>query len=191
MRRMIPLIAAVTLVAAVSIPLAVAAGSKAPQAISPKAAVGTWSWVNSGSVVWKTTHDGTQYLSGTEDGTWTGTFEGTSVDAFDGEIHADGSLFGLLRIAFTGTVAGKTGTLEILTTWMVPERHPSAAMTGRWHIVSGTDELANLHGQGTWAYAGSDPSDHASYTGIIKEVVPPTPSPSPSTSPSTSTSPSP
>jgi hypothetical protein len=46
-------------------------------------------------------------------------------------------------------------------------------MHGQWTIISGTEELANVRGQGTWVYEGADPTDHASYSGIIKEFVPP------------------
>ncbi|HEX9123375.1 MAG TPA: hypothetical protein VF984_08450 [Actinomycetota bacterium] len=37
-----------------------------------------------------------------------------------------------------------------------------------------TSELANTRGQGTWTYQGADPTDHASYSGIVKEFVPAT-----------------
>jgi len=63
MRRTIPLIAAVTLVAVVSIPVAIAAGSKSPSAISPKEAEGTWTWVNTAWEVWKVTEKA-KYVSG-------------------------------------------------------------------------------------------------------------------------------
>jgi len=184
MRRMIPLIAAVTLVAAVSIPVAVAAGSKAPPKTSPRVSQtveGTWSWVNTASEVWKETPRA-KYVSGSEDGTWTGTFEGTSVDAFGAKLwrhSAGGGIDAALNISFTGTVDGKTGTLQILT-WLVRGEASSP-----WTIASGTGELATTRGYGTWA---PDPETGVvTYTRIIKEYVPPTPSPSPSTS----TSPSP
>jgi hypothetical protein len=181
MRRTILLLAAVALVAAVSIPVAVAAGSKTPSAISPKKAEGTWTWVNTAWEVWKVT-DKAKYVSGSEDGTWTGTLEGTSVDTFGAKLwrhSAGGGLEGALNISFTGTVEGKSGTLNILT-WMI--RYEACSP---WTIASGTDELANTRGYGTWCWGDAG----AEYTGTITEYVPPTPSPTPSTS--TSTSPSP
>jgi hypothetical protein len=53
---------------------------------------------------------------------------------------------------FTGTVNGKTGTftmnLEAKGSWT---GSPSpGSLIGTWVIISGTGELANLHGQGTW-----------------------------------------
>ena len=46
-----------------------------------------------------------------------------------------------------GTVDGKSGTLYIKTS--VNTRDPNPAY---WRIVSGTDDFANLHGQGTFMY---------------------------------------
>jgi hypothetical protein len=180
MRRAILLVAAVTL-AAVLFPATAAAPPKVP-AMSSRAAEGTWSWVNTTWDQWKTTAKGGAYASGTEAGTWTGTFEGTAVETFGAYIAPDGTVWALIEIAFEGTVEGMHGTLQILTTAVL--RNPDGTMHGDWTIISGTDELANLRGQGTWTYEGADPADHAGYSGIIKEFIPPTHSPSPSTSPS-------
>lgn len=170
MRRALLLVAVVTLAVGMAIP-AIAARSQEATEMAPKAAEGIWTWVNTGAVTWKTANDGTEYVTGIEDGTWTGTFEGSSTDAFDGEIRDDGSLWGLLRVAFEGTVFEKTGTLEILTTWVVPRKDPSEPMSGRWRIVSGTDELADFHGEGTWVY--DTEVEGARYSGVVKEVAPP------------------
>lgn len=171
MRRTIVLLAAVTLVAVMFIP-ATSAAPPASDQILQRAAEGTWSWVNTGWDVWKTTKKGVEHASGTEDGTWTGTFEGTSMDSFAGVFKQSGAFFGLLTVKFEGAVGELTGTLEILTTFEVSADDLDAPMTGTWMIVSGTDELANLRGDGTWVYEGADPTDHATYTGIIKELVP-------------------
>ena len=65
---------------------------------------------------------------------------------------------------FTGTVNGKEGTftMNLETTGS----HPSSpgSMKGTWVIISGTDELANLHGQGTWTNLGAM---RLSYEGMI------------------------
>ena len=45
-----------------------------------------------------------------------------------------------------GTVGGKSGTLYIKTSVNTRDPNPSY-----WRIVSATDDLANLHGQGTFA----------------------------------------
>jgi hypothetical protein len=52
---------------------------------------------------------------------------------------------------FTGTVDGKSGTFTMLlkAKFTYPTiTYPS--LEGTWVIISGTGELANLHGQGTW-----------------------------------------
>lgn len=170
MRRTITTVAVVALAATLFIPATTAAPSSAERRLSKEAA-GTWSWVNTSWDQWKTTKKGGAFASGTEAGTWTGTFEGTAVETFGAQIRPDGTLWALIEIAFEGTVEDKAGTLQILTTAML--RDPEGTMHGQWTIVSGTDELANLRGQGTWVYEGSDPADHASYSGIIKEFVPP------------------
>jgi hypothetical protein len=169
MRRTILILAVVSLAAALFV-LATAAAPSGRERLLPREAAGTWSWVNTGWDEWKTTPKGVVYVSGTEEGTWTGTFEGTTVDEFGARIWPDGTVWALLRLSFEGTVNGKTGTLEFLTTAVL--RDPDGTMHGEWTISSGTDELANLRGQGTWVYEGSDPMDHATYTGIVKEFVP-------------------
>jgi hypothetical protein len=169
MRKAWAALACTVLILALFLVPGTAAAPSGAAATIHKGVSGTWSWVTPGGVVWKTTSNGTQYVTGTEDGTWTGTFSGTSKDAFDGKIRPNGSPWGLLRIDLTGTVRGKSGTLEILTTWVVPEEHPTQLMTGRWSIVSGTGGLADLHGQGTWK--GVDPNTSAAnYKGIITFV---------------------
>jgi hypothetical protein len=63
---------------------------------------------------------------------------------------------------FTGTVMGYAGTLTISL-----ERHwvPGlGVMKNSWHIMSGTGELANIHGQGTWWT--TSPGNHE-YEGTI------------------------
>jgi len=166
MRRTILLLAAVTLVAALSVPAAVAARSTAPSRTSLMPAEGTWTWVNTAWEVWRVT-DKAKYVSGSEDGTWTGTFEGTSVDTFGAKLwrhSAGGGLEAALDISFTGTVEGKTGTLQILT-WVSKGEETCSP----WTITSGTDELAMMRGYGTWCWSDVG----AEYTGTLKEYVPP------------------
>ena len=52
---------------------------------------------------------------------------------------------------FTGTVLGYAGTLvmRLESRGTLPATTPYTTM-GTWVIISGTGELANLHGQGTW-----------------------------------------
>jgi hypothetical protein len=170
MRRTILVFAVASLAAAMFIPATAAAPSKVPATVL-KPVAGTWTWVNTAFNVWKTTKKGVQYASGSEDGTWTGDFEGTSVDDFGVQIWPDGTVWALLTISFDGTVKDKTGTLQILTTAVV--RDPDKPMTGTWTIASGTGDLVNFGGQGTWYYDAD--LEGAYYSGIIKEFVPSTP----------------
>lgn len=170
MRRTASILVAVALAAALFVP---ATGAAQPhRSVGPtlKKVTGTWSWVNTTMEIWKETKKGVIFVSGTEAGTWTGALEGSSVDGFGAKIWPDGRLWALLDISFQGSVDGKTGTLQILTTAVQAE--PDQLMSGEWTITSGTGELANYRGQGTWVYAGPDP-DHATYTGMIREYVPP------------------
>jgi hypothetical protein len=164
MRRAFLVFVTVVLAAVASIPVT----SAAPPERSGKAwhAEGTWSFTTTEWVEWRKTHNGTSFVTGSEDGTWTGTFKGASVDDFGAKLRSNGSLEAMLQITFTGTVAGKSGTLEIATTAFVPFFHPQRPMTGDWYIVSGTGGLANLHGQGSWVMPLNE--DHIVYEGIVK-----------------------
>jgi hypothetical protein len=54
------------------------------------------------------------------------------------------------NVTFTGSVDGKTGTLELLFRGTSPGAVDD--WNGTWRILSGTGELANLHGNGVfWA----------------------------------------
>jgi hypothetical protein len=172
MRRTILLLAVVALAATLFVP-ATAASPSAGDRVLPRQASGVWSWVNTGFDIWKETKKGVQLGTGTEDGTWTGTFDGTSVDYFTAKLWPSGAVFGLLTATFEGTVEDMSGTLEILTTFEVTEEmleaDPDASMRGTWMIVAGTDELSNLCGTGTW---GPNAEEGAPYTGTIRACVP-------------------
>jgi hypothetical protein len=89
------------------------------------------------------------FIASTDVGTWTGTLEGESVESYVLVAHKKhGTYQGLME--FTGEVEGKFGTLIIKTNGSGPMPVPED-WTGRWVILSGTGDLENLHGQGTWA----------------------------------------
>jgi len=168
MRRTILVLAVVTLAAAMFIPATAAAPPKVP-AVSLRAASGLWTEVEVAWNVWKETPKGVQYASGTHDGTWTGTFEGSSVDDWGAQFWPDGTYWIGLAISFEGTVNEKEGTLEILFTGSL--RSPDGTPSGKWVIISGTGDLANLHGQGTWSYDFD--AEGVRYSGIVKQFIPP------------------
>ena len=132
-------------------------------ATPPTSAWGTWTYIlKPGYPVVTKVADGNTFKYGEESGTWTGTFEGTSDDAFTLVMHPEGFVTCEGRIHFTGSVNDASGELFILfvgkRTWS-----PPGPWSGQWVIISGTGYLANLHGQGTW----SGPPFNLAYSGQI------------------------
>jgi len=92
--------------------------------------------------------DGNTFLTTKEEGKWAGTFEGTSTEDGKVVIHSSGSWSFRGTVSFDGEVNGKSGKLEMHVVGSKPD-----AVTdweGKWVILSGTDGLATLRGQGTW-----------------------------------------
>lgn len=88
------------------------------------------------------------FLTTFENGVWTGTFEGTSTEDGKVVIHCSGSWSFKASVSFEGTVEGKSGTLEMSVVGKKPDA--LADWEGKWVILSGTDKLESLRGQGTW-----------------------------------------
>jgi hypothetical protein len=102
---------------------------------------------------------GNLFIDATATTTWTGAFTGTSTEEYVIVLHGSTGVFGSPDFAFTkgfytgtatftGEVAGRTGTLEILFVGKSPG--DMADWTGTWRIIRGTGELANLHGTGVF-----------------------------------------
>jgi hypothetical protein len=92
--------------------------------------------------------DGNTFLHTSEEALWTGNFEGDSTEDGRVVIHSSGFWSYKAISSFEGTVDGQSGTLEILMAGKRPDA--LSDWQGRWVILSGTDELANLRGRGTW-----------------------------------------
>ena len=104
------------------------------------------------SIVDSRTAGGNTFYNTTEVATWTGDFVGNSTEAGRVVVHSSGMWSFNARSSFQGTVNGKAGTLEML---LVGKRaDENSVWAGQWNIISGTGELANLHGQGTWEGPG-------------------------------------
>jgi hypothetical protein len=89
------------------------------------------------------------FLTTFENGVWSGTFEGTSTEDGKVVIHCSGAWSFNAIVTFDAvTVDGKSGTLEMSVVGKRPDG--TSDWAGKWVILSGTGELANLHGQGTW-----------------------------------------
>ena len=76
-------------------------------------------------------------------GVWTGTFDGTVVGHGALVIHADGSGEGNSVDVFTGTVNGTPGTVTLND---VSRTDAGGSFRGTFSILSGTGNLANVHG---------------------------------------------
>jgi hypothetical protein len=101
--------------------------------------------------------------------TWVGDIAGTSTSDSRWVLHylptpgavGTNNLHGVNTVS--ATVDGKSGTLIILLT---ASRSPNDdAAYGTWVILSGTDDLANLHGHGTTGPSGTP--GVSAYTGQI------------------------
>ena len=121
----------------------------AVHATKPITVSGTWSW-------WAADFSdrlagGNTFISATEHDTFTGTFIGSGAGPFTMTIHPTEFITGRGRTEFTGTVLGEEGTLVIQWTGMTKWNDAEDAWWWwfAWMILSGTDDLANLHGQGT------------------------------------------
>lgn len=123
-------------------------------------ASGEWKYTPIGSDT--RSRNGYKFILGDEDGIWTGTFTGTSYDVFQAVEQSSGTVYlayGL--IFFEGSVDGKHGTLVID---FAPGSGDWVTFSGRWKILSGTDQLENLRGQGVWW----GPSFDMKYSGWIR-----------------------
>ncbi|MBN2334428.1 hypothetical protein JXL21_02635 [Candidatus Bathyarchaeota archaeon] len=110
--------------------------------------------------------EGYTFVLGNETGEWTGTFEGTDYAIFFAEKNPEGTVVYLPYgvIFFEGQVNGKSGTLRINFGPAVKTGDPML-WSGSWEIMSGTGELENLYGQGTWYE--TEPT-HIVYTGWVQ-----------------------
>lgn len=92
--------------------------------------------------------DGNTFLKTTENGLWSGTFSGTSTEDGKVVIYSSGAWSFKGTVSFEGQVNGKAGNLTMRVVGSRPDE--STDWTGKWVILSGTDDLASLRGQGTW-----------------------------------------
>ena len=98
-------------------------------------------------------------LYATEEELWQGSFCGTAEAVFIVVIFSPDLWKVWLWTTFTGTVDGKYGTMVIR---LIGKRtywdEDNFWWYGHWKIISGTGELEDIHGQGTWwgpGYEGS------------------------------------
>jgi hypothetical protein len=104
---------------------------------------------------------GNTFIYAEEVGEWTGTFEGESTEVGVVVIHSAGFASFKGIVSLVGSVGGKSGTLEIQVVGKKPDLLPGTEWDGKWVILSGTGDLANLRGHGTWWGPGwqGDPTE--------------------------------
>jgi hypothetical protein len=90
--------------------------------------------------------DGNTIIAATETQTLTGSFAGTRVAHGIQIVHSDGSFEAHDSGTFTGTVNGSSGTVVISGS----STGVGNSGSGRLVVDRGTDDLAGLHGQGTF-----------------------------------------
>jgi hypothetical protein len=101
---------------------------------------------------------GNIFMTTTEDIVYYGILSGTMTDVGNVVIHTSGNWTYRAVGTFEGTVAGKYGTLRMMMVGSRPDAF--SEWQGTWVILSGTGELENLHGQGTFwglGYTGDPP----------------------------------
>jgi hypothetical protein len=76
----------------------------------------------------------------------TGVISGTETDTVTFTFHADGTFTLRADVAFTGTVAGRPGTLA----QRFQGTGTPVSFQGQIETLGGTGDLANLHGEGTF-----------------------------------------
>ena len=86
-------------------------------------------------------------------GVWTGTFEGVSTEVGMVVVHPSGKTSFNGTLLFDGIVNGESGTLEMSIVGQCCDEQ--GHWMGQWVILSGTEGLANLRGQGTWFGPGA------------------------------------
>jgi len=132
-------------------------GGTIPAAASPPVnSNGYLEYIPSIVDVW--TADGNTFMDTTEVADWYGALSGTSSDVGKVVIHASGAWFYKATASFEGTVDGKSGTLKISMLGKRPDA--ISEWQGTWVILSGTGELENLRGHGTFwglGYTGNPP----------------------------------
>ena len=95
---------------------------------------------------------GTTFITTYDYGVLTGTFEGESTEVGTVVIHSNGKASFNALLTFTGEVNGKSGTFKMS---VVGRAILGEDWTGQWVILSGTGDLSNLRGEGTWYGPGA------------------------------------
>lgn len=108
---------------------------------------------------------GSVYIWGHEHGIWSGSFVGTSFEPYTGWVRADGYVWAIITVKFTGKCDGIPGKF---TMQLTVEEPPGGDVYGNWAIISGGRGLKDLRGAGTWELTGGDDVYmYADYSGVV------------------------
>jgi len=139
------------------------------QASPPEEAGGTWLYIP--TVVAERTAGCNTFLDTTEEGIWDGTFVGESFEVGNVVIHCNGRLGFMAIVTFDEvTVDGKVGSLQMSVNGV--NQDPAIGWVGHWVVLSGSGELENLRGNGTFWGPGwlGNPTEYGEifYEGKVK-----------------------
>jgi hypothetical protein len=117
----------------------------------PEDAGGDWSYIVTDAEV--RVAGCNTFMTTYDEGVWTGTFEGVSTEVGVVVLHCSGKASFNGTLSFVGEVNGESGTLDmsVVGTCCDEQGH----WKGQWVILSGTEGLATLRGQGTWFGPGA------------------------------------
>ena len=125
----------------------------------PTNVAGIWTYANTFLQI----DDNNTFICGKEKSAWSGTFEGTSYDIITITNYINDYITFEGWIDFNGKVKDKVGSLVILFHGKAIMKY-GLGIVGQWSILSGTDDLANLRGEGSfWGWRG-----YLEYSGKIQ-----------------------
>jgi hypothetical protein len=117
----------------------------------PDEAVGEWSYIVTDFDL-KVAGLNT-FMTSYDNSVWTGTFDGVSTGVGLVVMHPSGKISVKGKEYFDGTVNGQSGTFELSLVGQCCDEQ--GHWMGQWFILSGTEGLANLRGEGTWFGPGA------------------------------------
>jgi hypothetical protein len=103
-------------------------------------AEGEW-WYKTVDAFYTRIPSGNTLFTGSETGRWTGTFQGSSVEPFQGVIFADGRARGLITAKFTGTIDGVWSEAVIMLTVNWPAGKDPYGQVGGHQRLQGAGTL--------------------------------------------------
>ncbi len=134
----------------------------------------TGSWTDCEHVVSVTSYPSYDVVTLSITSTYTGTFNGTWEGVEEDVVYSDGYFTVHAEGIFTGSLAGRSGTVRLTYYAAVPPIPGGSPVGNPWYVDKGTGDLAGLRGQGIWVHfqhpgptPGCDDSFSSRYVGQI------------------------